>query len=280
MIRPTPEQLKLLTRQERLWFELADTVNRTPLTRRLTQVLQRSLGRGWVRASTKNLSRIYDQHNLHALHPDRGVLFVCNHRSFFDFYVVAANLYEQCPWLERMFFPVRSNFFYDSALGTFVNVTMSMWAMFPPILRDSRRKEFNQYSVAFVEEALQHRGTVVGYHPEGTRSKSDDPYTLLPAQPGVGAIVHQARPIVVPVFILGLINDLPRQIRSNFDGSGQPVNIVFGPALDLSAYHTMPAESATYRAISETICAEITRLGALERAYRDRDGIPPFTPRS
>jgi len=280
MIRPTPEQLQLLTRQERFWFELADTVNRRPLPRRVAQALQRTLGRGWVRASTKNLSRLYDVHHLHNLDPDRGVLFVCNHRSFFDFYVVSANLYEQCPWMSRMFFPVRSNFFYDSAIGTFVNVTMSMWAMFPPILRDAHRKEFNQYSVAFVEEALQHRGTVVGYHPEGTRSKSDDPYTLLPAQPGVGAIIHRARPIVVPVFILGLINDLPRQVRSNFDGSGEPVNIVFGPPVDTSTFAAMPAEPATFRAISEAVCAEIARLGTLERDYRARDGIKPFDPRA
>lgn len=280
MIRPTPEQLKLLTRQERLWFEIADTVNRTPLTRTLTQKLQRSIGRGWVRASTKNLSRLYDTEHLHALQPDRGVLFVCNHRSFFDFYVVSANLYEHCDWINRLFFPVRSTFFYEGALGNFVNMTMSMWAMFPPILRDAHRKDFNQYSVAFVEEALQHRGTVVGYHPEGTRSKSDDPYTLLPAQPGVGAIIHRARPIVVPVFVLGLINDLPRQVRSNFVGTGEPVNIVFGPPLDLSAFYAQPAEPATWRAISEAVCAEIARLGALERAYRLRDGIKPFNPRA
>mgnify|MGYP001480307136 CR=1 FL=1 len=31
-------------------------------------------------------------------------------------------------------------------------------------------------------------GTVVGLHPEGTRGKGPDPYTFLPAQPGVGKL--------------------------------------------------------------------------------------------
>ena len=148
------------------------------------------------------------------------------------------------------------------------------------VARHLEAQGVDQLGVAFVEEALQHRGTIVGYHPEGTRSKSDDPYTLLPAQPGVGAIIHRARPIVVPVFVLGLINDLPRQVRSNFDGTGEPVNMVFGPPLDLSAFHAMPAEPSTYRAISEAVCAEIARLGARERQYRIRDGIKPFNPRA
>ena len=42
----------------------------------------------------------------------------------------------------------------------------------------------------------------------GTRGKGDSPYELLPAHPGVGQIVLQARPIAVPVFVNGLPNGL------------------------------------------------------------------------
>ena len=43
-------------------------------------------------------------------------------------------------------------------------------------------------------EIVKQPGNVLGMHPEGTRGKGDDPYTFLPAQPGVGklALVAQA----------------------------------------------------------------------------------------
>src|SRR2546429_6871258 len=39
------------------------------------------------------------------------------------------------------------------------------------------------------------------FRSEGTRNKSDDPYSFLRPQPGVGKLIKDANPQVVPIFI-------------------------------------------------------------------------------
>jgi 1-acyl-sn-glycerol-3-phosphate acyltransferase len=259
---------------ERACFEAVDRVHRSDVIQAAVQPFQRVVSVGWVTATTGRLRRVHGLEHLRALDPDRGVVFVSNHRSFFDFYVISAVLYRNAPWLQRVFFPVRSSFFYEGPLGVLVNAVMSGGAMFPPVLRDEARRGFNRYTTDFVVDALRARGTVVGYHPEGTRSKGDDPYALLPALPGIGTILHRARPIVVPVFTLGLINNFPKQIWSNYDGTGAPVTMVFGPPMDLTRFDALPDAPETWRVIADAVRAELVALGEVERAFRAAEGLP------
>jgi 1-acyl-sn-glycerol-3-phosphate acyltransferase len=111
-------------------------------------------------------------------------------------------------------------------------------------------------------------GAVVGLHPEGKRSKTDDPYTLLPAQIGAGQVVHAARPVVVPVFVLGMTNDFVRQVRSNFDGSGEPITVSFGAPVELQDLLQAPARLRTYKRIADRLRDEIMLLGQQQRAMR------------
>lgn len=278
MLRPTPEQLATLDRFERVAFEIADTVNRRPALKRAAHAFLASVGRTWVKESTDNLVHLRGEEILKTLDPDRGVFIVANHRSFFDFYVIASVVLRMSPWVDRLYFPVRSTFFYESPLGVFVNAIMSAMAMYPPVMRDGPKRAFNQYTVDLIAELVQARGTVVGFHPEGTRGKGDNPYELLPANVGTGSIVHQARPIVLPVFTLGLLNDFPRQVKSNFDGTGRPVTIVFGKPLDLEEYYAMPGRLKTYKAIADRIRDALTELGQQERVMREELGLPKMGP--
>lgn len=278
MLRPTAEQLRLLTPTERACFAVADTVNRRPAVKRAAHTFLRTVGREWVRLFTDRLLHVEGIDRLRALDPDRGVFLISNHRSFFDFYVASSVILKNTSWVERMYFPVRSTFFYEGVAGNLVNMVMSAWAMYPPVLRDPDRRAFNQYTVGFLKEELQRRGTLVGYHPEGSRGKGPDPYALLPSNVGAGAIVHAARPIVLPMFTLGLINDLPRQIASNFDGSGAPVTVVFGEPLDLDDYYAMPDEPATHRALADRLRDALVSLGHEERVFRAAEGLPPMGP--
>jgi 1-acyl-sn-glycerol-3-phosphate acyltransferase len=115
-------------------------------------------------------------------------------------------------------------------------------------------------------------------HPEGTRNKGDDPYTLLTVRPGTGQLVHDAKPVVIPMFILGLTNDFPKQVRSNFDGTGDPITLMIGEPMDLSAHHASPGNLKTYTKISRAVGAAITALGQQERAIRAREGFPDLSP--
>ena len=278
MLRPTPEQLAPLSRSERMWFRFADTINRTPALKGAATGFLKAVGRNWVAAATGNLTHLYGVEHLRAIPRDRGLFVIANHRSFFDFYVISSVLLRELSWIERMYFPVRANFFYESALGSAVNGIMSAWAMYPPVMRDGPKRAFNNYAVEFVQEELERPGTVVGFHPEGTRGKGPDPYELLPANIGAGAIVHKSRPTVLPVFTLGLINDFPRQVKSNFDGTGAPVTMVFGPPMDLDRYYAMPPRPRTFKELAEAQRDELVRLSQIEREYRRRDGLPDLSP--
>lgn len=278
MQRPTAEQLDLLSPAERRWFHFADAINREPRLKRAAHGFLRVVAKNWVSKATGNLTRFYGLEHLRGLDADRGVFVIANHRSFFDFYTISATLLREVPSIERMYFPVRASFFYESALGSVVNGLMSAWAMYPPVMRDGPKRAFNDYSVGFLEDALTQRGTFVGFHPEGTRGRGPDPYELLPANIGAGSIVHRARPVVLPVFTLGLINSFPRQVKSNFDGTGAPVTMVFGPPMDLQRYYDLPPRLRTYKAVAVALRDELTRLGALEREFRAREGLPDMSP--
>ncbi|GAC1353160.1 MAG: hypothetical protein NVSMB1_23670 [Polyangiales bacterium] len=277
--RPTLEQLRTLEGFERVAFGIADRVNRRPLLKRAAQSYLRVVGAEWVHACTKNLVHVSGMENLRSLSPDRGVVLVANHRSFFDLYVIASVFLRASHWVSSMYFPVRGDYFYERPDGVLVNALMSAMAMYPPIMRKPSKRSFNQYSVDLLSELLQHRGTVVGMHPEGTRNKTDDPYTLLPAQPGIGQMVYHAKPIVLPVFILGLSNDLPRQVAGNFTGKGDPITIVFGPPVNLDRFYVDPPRLRTYKKIADHLRDTLIKLGQREKAFRASKHLPTvFSP--
>ena len=115
---------------------------------------------------------------------------------------------------------------------------------------------------------LRRGGMFCGIHPEGTRKKDDDPYTFLPAQRGVGRIVHGARVPVIPVFINGLINDLPRQVESNFDGTGRDIIVVFGEPIDFGSLLDEPPSAKTEQRIADKTLEVIGLLGQEEKRLR------------
>ena len=279
MLRPTPAQLAPLTPFERVAFQIADTVNRRPTLKRAAHTFLRTAGASWVYHCTKNLVHMDGLEHLEALNPDRGVVMVVNHRSFFDLYAIASQFLRATDWVEGMFFPVRGDYFYERPDGIVVNALMSAWAMYPPVMRRPEARAFNEYTVDVMSELLQRSGTLVGMHPEGTRNKTDDPYTLLPAQIGIGQMVHRAKPIVLPVFVLGLSNDFPRQVRGNFDGTGDPITIVFGQPLALDEAFAEPGRMRTYKRIAEHTREALMQLGEKERAFRASLGLPSLSKR-
>jgi len=166
----------------------------------------------------------------------------------------------------QLFFPVRGRFYYQSPLGLIVNLIMGWWSMYPPFfatgknpLRDKRA--FDAYSMRLLSELCRNgAGNVIGFHPEGTRNKSGDPYSYLPAQPGVGKLIKDAAPQVIPVFIAGLSNNLRRQVLGNWTG-GEPIRIHFGPQLDLSEHLAKKDRIRTYKEIADFVMSKIGELG-------------------
>lgn len=234
---------------------------------RLLRLLQRTVGQGWIHHGTKNVREVAGLDRLPDLRSDESILVVANHRSFFDLYVITAELVRR-DLKKRIVFPVRSGFFYDSPFGLIVNFAMSFLAMYPPIFRERKKAAMNLLALDELAWLLNRGGVFAGLHPEGTRKQDDDAYTFLPAQSGVGRVVQKAGVRVVPVFINGLGNDVVKQIKGNFNGKGERVIVVFGEPVDFGAMLDEKPSPKLHRRISAHCLSAIAELAEEEKAIR------------
>jgi len=230
--------------------------------------LQRTIGQAWIYYATRKLTRLHGLERSGLLEWRGSVIIVANHRSFFDLYVVTANLM-RAGLRKRIIFPVRADFFYTSWFGLLVNFCMSFLAMYPPLFRKREQAALNLIALEELGSLLRQGDMFVGLHPEGTRGKGDDPYTFLPAKPGVGRVIFEAKVPVVPVFVHGLGNNLVQQVRGNFNGSGPTINVVFGAPIELDQLLAEPGSPRLFQAISDRCMSEIARLGSEEKALRE-----------
>jgi 1-acyl-sn-glycerol-3-phosphate acyltransferase len=261
-----------LTRTERLALRFAELANEDPRGKWLQTRWLRGISYAWVRAALARRMFVDGLDDMMALRPDTGVLLVSNHRSFFDQYaMLLACWMGPVPWSRHLYFPVRSNFFYDQPLGIAVNAAVAAGAMYPPIYRQAERRQLNDDALAKMVELLQQQGTVLGMHPEGTRGKGPDPYTFLPAQPGVGKVALIAKPAVIPAFILGLGNNVLQDIQWNFqDGARREhaVVLVFGKPIEYADLQAEKPRPALYKKTADRFMTEIGKLGQREQQIR------------
>jgi 1-acyl-sn-glycerol-3-phosphate acyltransferase len=287
-LEPTAEELGVLSPLERFAFRLTRRMNRGAWKRFWT-LCQRTLGAGWIQVSTYNLLRVYGLEHVEEVSHERPLLLVANHRSFFDMYVVSTVLFKRTRWRKQLFFPVRGRFFYDTVTGLFVNFIMGWWSMYPPFFAGGEnpkvdKRDFDRFSMRLLTNlSSEGAGNVIGFHPEGTRNKTGGPYTFLRPRPGVGKLIKDARPQVVPVFIAGLGNDLPRQVAGNWRG-GEQVRVRFGPAIDFSEFQDRRDSVRTHMEIAEFVMSKIAELAEQDRAERaleaKSDTLSPATNRT
>ena len=228
-LQPKPEQLAALSFTERWIYRVADWCNRTlkqPFMLWNACFMYAIIWLGLSRRlNVSGLEHVKD------LDQNSSVLIASNHRTFFDFFVVTWVNFDRSNLPRNIYFPVRSNFFYDNFIGLFLNFFMGGCAMFPPIFRDPSKKVFNAYSIERLIALLQNGSATVGFHPEGTRNKDPDPYSFLPARPGIGHVIeHCPNTNVIPVFIIGMSNRYIVEIYRNWFCAGQyPIWVCYGP---------------------------------------------------
>jgi 1-acyl-sn-glycerol-3-phosphate acyltransferase len=261
-----------LDRFERVALAAGRRTNEGRVGKLLQEGWLRAISYSWIRPAIGKRIFVDGMHNLTELRPDRGVLFVSNHRSFFDQYTLLLICFSaRIPWSRRLYFPVRANFFYERPLGMAVNYLVAGGAMYPPIYRQKERKVLTDDALDRTVKFLQEPGTVVGLHPEGTRGKGPDPYEFLPAQPGVGKIALLANPTVIPWFIHGLGNDIVDDIRATFKSGvrrNRPVIAVVGEPLDLSDLAAQKPRPTLYKKTADRCMTRIGELSVRERELR------------
>jgi 1-acyl-sn-glycerol-3-phosphate acyltransferase len=265
-----PEATDDLSRIEKLAVRLARVANETEMGVQVQDKFLRSFTYSLVYACLANRTMYEGLDEVRALDPDRGVVFATNHRSFFDQFAVLLGLYlTGTPWCRTIRFPVRSNFFYERPLGMVINHAIAGGVMYPPIFRQAEKTAFNKDAIDRLIKLLAEPGVVIGVHPEGTRGKGPDPYEMLPAQPGIGQIALNAKPIVLPVFIQGLSNNFAGDVVENYKPGirrRRPIIVIMGKPVDYSAFTTSKPRVTLYKK-----CADLIREKILELAPRERE---------
>jgi 1-acyl-sn-glycerol-3-phosphate acyltransferase len=266
-LAPTAEELSVLSATERFGFRLTHRMNQGAWKRFWT-FCQRHIGSLWIQISTYNLMNVFGLENFERTDAGRPILLVSNHRSFFDMYVVSTTLFRRTPRRFQLFFPVRAKFFYDSPAGWLVNLLMGWFSMYPPFFREAgemKKREFDKFSLRrLIQICSENKPNIIGFHPEGKRNLNDDPYEFLPAQPGIGKVILSARPQVVPVFIAGLGNDLPKQVLGNWRG-GEKIRVRFGEPLELSEFYKKRDSLRTHKEIADFLMEKIGELAEQDR---------------
>jgi len=271
-LAPHREELELLGVMDRVGFALAHRMNKGAWKDVMT-FFQRHIGSLWIHLATYNLMNVFGIENVEHADHDRPLLLVANHRSFFDLYTVSSVIFRRTTRPVRLYFPVRAKFFYDSPIGWLVNLVMGWFSMYPPFFREGRdatKREFDKYSMRRLTQLCSEGpGNTIGFHPEGKRNREGGDYDLLPAQPGVGKVIYASRPQVIPVFIAGLGNDLPKQVMGNWRG-GPKVRIWFGEPTDLAEFYERGDRLRTHKEIADTLMKKIGELGECDREWMRR----------
>jgi len=236
----------------------------------LTELQNRTFGASFVMLCGGRRYHVHGLDNIKDVTPEDRVILVANHRSFFDFYVIMTINFWYTAIGGRLLFPVRSTFFYERPIGALINFCMSGMTMFPPIMRSGKKRAFNRFSLDRMEEELTVPGTVIGFHPEGTRSKGDNPYALLRPQRGVGEVVRRVGPgvKVVPIFAVGMGSNLLREALWNlFQPKAHPIDLVYGKPIDFGDLLQQADDRHTHRAIALRCMDAIAELAAFQHEH-------------
>ena len=267
--QPTPEQWQALQPVERFNFKVTHSMNSSSIIRPILTKIAVVLGGRSVEIATSNIVLDHGFENFEKIDPNKGVLLVVNHRTFYDQFVIYARLLRLFGTHRNAYFPVRANFFYDNPLGLFVTLPFALGGMYPPIIRDKKRLLWNQYATDLMAELVKSPANMLGFHPEGTRNRGSDPYTLLPGKPGCGELIFRSNPNVVPVFLQGFMKSPFKMVQKNWSNSAEPlVHMVMGEPLDFSEEHKLEENRKTFLLISKKVMNAIGELAKREQEIR------------
>lgn len=194
-------------------------------------------------ASTINRLRIKGDVNIP---PEGGVLLASNHISAYETIFLPWAVIRKYP-LQMLWAPAKEELF----ASPFQRWLYSTWGAFPV------RRGRDVRAGKLLNDLLLDQKVML--FPEGTRHKDG---VLGKGNRGVGKIVYDTRPQVIPTALIGLNH-------WRFPGVGQEARIVFGRPLDFSDLLEREDNKETQQAIVDRIMAAIADLLKAEGAYVD-----------
>jgi len=163
-----------------------------------------------------------------------GVLFVANHISAFDTVLLPAAILKKRPW-KMVWAPAKEELFRHRLLGA----VFRSWGAFP-VKRGRDLRAGKELGRLMKTDAVM-------LFPEGTRHKDGQ---LGVGNRGVGKLIYEHRPVVVPVSLVGL-----NHWRVN--AFGQQAVVRFGTPIDCADLFELADEKATHVLIVERVMAAI-----------------------
>ncbi len=175
---------------------------------------------------------------------DGGVLIASNHISAYETIFIPWAVLRYYP-MQMVWAPAKEELFRNR----FQRWLYTSWGAFPV-------KRGRDVRAGKVINDLIRTGKVMLF-PEGTRHKDG---VLGQGNRGVGKIIYDTRPTVVPTALVGLN-------RWKFPGVGQDAAIVFGKPLDFSDLYALEDKKETHQLIVERVMTAIAELLKAEGAY-------------
>ncbi|MRR05907.1 MAG: 1-acyl-sn-glycerol-3-phosphate acyltransferase [Deltaproteobacteria bacterium] len=173
-----------------------------------------------------------------------GVLLASNHISAYDTIFLPWAILRRFPF-QMVWAPAKEELF----VKPFQRWIYSSWGAFPV----RRKRDVRAGKV--LNELLESQKVML--FPEGTRNRHG---ILGKGNRGVGKIIYDTRPTVIPTALIGLN-------RWKFPGFGQKAQAVFGPPLDFSDLFERENCKETHVLIVERVMAAIAELLKREGAF-------------
>lgn len=175
---------------------------------------------------------------------DGGVLIASNHISAYETIFLPWAILRTYP-MQMLWAPAKEELFRKKFQGWLY----SSWGAFPV----KRGRDVRAGKV--INELLESEKVML--FPEGTRHRDG---VLGQGNRGVGKIIYDTRPVVIPTALVGLN-------RWKFPGVGQDAAVVFGKPLDFSDLYEREESKETHQLIVERVMAAIADLLKGEGAY-------------
>jgi 1-acyl-sn-glycerol-3-phosphate acyltransferase len=175
-----------------------------------------------------------------------GVLIASNHISAYETIFLPWAVIRTYP-MQMLWAPAKEELFTSA----FQRWLYSTWGAFPV----KRGRDVRAAGV--INELLYDQKVML--FPEGTRHKDG---VLGRGNRGVGKIIRDVRPVVIPTALIGLN-------RWKFPGFGQEALVVFGAPLDFSDLLQLPDGKETHQLIVDRVMTAIADLLKAEGAYVD-----------
>ena len=226
-----------------------------------------------------NKTKVYGLNNIPSEH--ENVLYCINHNSLLDNFIFEAAAYVPKIFFNHKYLPInladRKNFFGDPTSKKFRDRVMRFLGRH--FFRHLKaypvdRKTGNLNQVDEWRELLKNNIVIV--YPEGTRSRTGE---VGHGKPGVGKLIYDARPIVMPVYMDGTAAVLG--VGMKFPTVFKTIKVYIGKPMDLSDMFVseLPADRVGqmkyYAEISEAVMQEIRSLNPNYRKKPDAETSPP-----